>query len=213
MLSEDLSLKAKDAALTFTADSVLPPGLQASKAISLLAILLAAASSSSSSSEVVIGLSLTNRFNSLPAARPASDFSSPFQPTVFDLSIDSELTDTSFSDALLAVVNGVDIQPADQAILRRPFITTASLLETAALSELLWQYSACAPGLWAQVQSAIIFQTSSYARDVTPLYLSLAVQLVDALVQESKLPKKEGPDFLARARHVLAPVLAGIANV
>jgi histidyl-tRNA synthetase len=212
-LSEDLMEKAKDKALAFTTDSALPLDLQASNPIARLAILLAAGSSASSDSGAVIGLSLVNLFNSLPAAPLAGEATSPFHSTLFDLTTSSSLTDASFSDALVAVLAGVDIQPADALLLHRPFITTAILLATTALSEKLWDYVALVLGIYGELQGAAVLQTGTYSRENAPLYLSLTIQRVDEIVHDSQLLAKTGSDFLVQVSHVLAPLLSVIANV
>jgi histidyl-tRNA synthetase len=213
-LAEDLTEKASSSALTFTADSVFPDCFQVYDPIVRLAVLLAASSAISAGDPgAIIGLTLVNFYNALPAVAPSGAPASPFESTLFDLSASSS-TDAAFADVLLAVLDGLELTPADEALLRRPYVTAATVLATAALSERLWDYIACVFGVWGELEGAAVLQTSLYTRETAPLYLSLTVQRIGDIVMDSKLLKKTGgSDFFARCSPVLAPLLGAIANV
>jgi histidyl-tRNA synthetase len=212
-LAEDLNDKAAATALTFGSDFTFPESFQVSEPIVRLSILLAAASSiTRGESGAIIGLSLVNLFNSLPSIHPSRGSSSPFQSTVFDLTGIS-LTDAEFSSIIRGLFGSITLTPEDEVVFTHPHITAATVLATAALSDRLWEYVACAIGVWGELEAVSIIQTNLYTREAAPLYLSLTVQRIADIVMDSKLLKKTGSSFLAHSASVLAPLLSAIASV
>jgi hypothetical protein len=188
-ITADLNAKAKDDAVTYTADSVFPPELAEYNPVTRLALLLTASSTLSlKPNGAVISLTLVNLFNALPP-RPASD-SPAFTGTFFDFPFPASLTDNSFSELLTSICDSLDLSEAELAALKRPFLTAANVLGTAAISEKILDYSGYVFGVWCELAGAQPLPTDIYSREQSPLYLSLAAQSLSEKLVDSKPSRK-----------------------